>query len=312
MPLVKNQNELYSYALKNHFIIPAFNIYDIDSMRAILDAAEETDSPIIVAISYKTHQNLRPIESFIRYFYDIVNYYSIPVMLHHDYLPDYESCKKAIDMGFQSVSFDGQRLPFEENMKISEMVAEYAHRNGAIAEAELGNVPGDGFVPSSVYTDPEQARIFVKNTGIDALAVSVGTSHGGLRTGKPLEIRYDLLRSIAAAVENHPLILHGAASRLKSYTDRVNRFGGSVEYLSMATEESVSETRFCGVAKIYADMDNWLSVTGALREVLSNKTEEICPINYLPFCGEAMKESAKQKIINVTKGAGYGKTFYNT
>lgn len=309
MPIIKNQKKLYRFALDNKFIIPGFNIYDLESLRAVLSAAEETDSPVAVQISYGTYKNLAPIDSFVGFFFDIAEKCKVPVMLHHDYLPDLESCKYAVDIGFQSVSFNGQMLPFEENMRISAQVADYAHSHGAIAEAELGNVPGDGFAASDVYTDPQQAAEFVKRTGVDALAVSVGTSHGGLRRDKPLEIRYDLLDEISKAVEGTPLILHGAASRPRAYTERVNAFGGEVEYLSMATEEGVSEARNHGVAKIYADMDNWLSVTGALREYLSENKGAINPIQYMPLCGEAMKRAIIEKLEKVTKGCGCGKRF---
>ena len=310
MSLVKNtlQNSLYQFALSNKFIIPAFNIFDIASARAVLDAAQEEDSPIIIQVSCSTHINLRPLDKFVRYLSDMSYEYDIPIMLHHDYLPTIEACEKAIDIGFQSVSFDGQNLPFEENADCLSKVVQYAHRNGVIAEGELGNVPGDGFVKESIYTDPEQAVLFCRDTSCDALAISVGTSHGGLRTDKPLEINYSLLDKISESTVK-PLILHGAASRPKEYTDYVNIFGGNVEYLMMAPEESINEAGKHGVVKIYADIDNWLSVTGALREYFYTNPQDINPIKYLPCYEEKMKSAVKRKIQNVSGSNGYGHLF---
>ena len=309
MGLVANQRKLYAFARKNHFILPAFNFYDLESMRAIFEAAQEMDSPVIAQISLSAYGNLAPIHEFVPFVKTVTGQYSVPIMLHHDYLPDLTSCRHAVDLGFQSVSFDGSGLPYHENLYITQQVVEYAHIHGAIVEAELGNVPGDGFVAASVYTNPYQAAEFVRKTGCDALAVSAGTSHGGLRTGKPLEIEYGLLDKIKAAVGDIPLVLHGAASRPAAYTDRVNRYGGRVEYLSMTPEESVSEVRHHGVAKIYADMDNWLSVTGALRQFFAEKPDVFNPIQYMPAGGLAMKEAVKHKMEYVARSAGYGRGF---
>jgi len=310
MALVVNQRKLYAFALKNHFILPAFNFYDLESMRAIFEAAEELDSPVIAQVSLSTYANLNPVEQFVPFARAVAGQYRAPIMLHHDYLPDFNACCYAVDIGFQSVSFDGCGLPYHENMLITQQIVEYAHLRGALVEAELGNIPGDGFVSASVYTDPFQAAEFVRKTGCDALAVSVGTSHGGLRTKGSLNIEYDLLDKIKAAVGDVPLILHGAASRPRAYTDRVNHYGGNVGYLSMVPEEAISEVRLHGVAKIYADMDNWLSVTGALRQFYAQKPEVFNPILYMPVGGLAMKEAVKHKMQYVTKSAGFGREFW--
>lgn len=312
MPLVQDQTGLYRFAVKNQRIIPAFNFYDVVSMRAILNAAEETDSPVILQISQNVHKQMEPLEAFLAYVLQACGECSAPVMVHHDYLQTAESCMQMVDLGVQSVSFDGQRLSFQENMRITKEIVEYAHERGVLVEAEVGAVPGDGFVSESIYTDPMQAARFCKETGCDALAVSVGTSHGGLRKKEPLHIRYDLLDEIREAVGDVPLVLHGAASRLREYTDRVNRYGGAAEYLMMATEEEVSECRHHGVAKIYADMDNWLAVTGALREYYSKNPETIQPAVYLPVCGEAMRISVIRKIERVTKSVGLGSRYWET
>jgi fructose-bisphosphate aldolase class II len=310
MALVTNQRKLYGFALKNHFILPAFNFYDLESMRAIFEAAEELDSPIIAQVSQLAYGNLSPIDKFLPFAKAVANEFHVPIMLHHDYLSDFETCKYAIDIGFQSVSFDGSRLPYQKNIYITQQIVEYAHIHGTLVEAELGNVPGDGFAAESAYTDPYQAAVFVRKTGCDALAISAGTSHGGLRTSEPLEIQYQLLNQIRAAVGDIPLILHGAASRPSSITDHVNRYGGKVEYLSMASEEDISKTRYYGVAKIYADMDNWLSITGALRQFYIEQPEIFNPTQYMPVTGRSMKEAVKHKISCVAKSEGFGSAFY--
>lgn len=309
MPLIREQKELYAYAMAEGFIIPAFNFYDLESLRALLEAAREEDSPIILEISRWAYANLQPLDPFLAFVETAAREYPVPVMLHHDYLPTLEDCRQAVDRGFLSISIDGSRLPFEENICLTRRAAEYAHERGAFVEAELGNVPGAGFSSESIYTDPGQAAEFIERTGCDALAVSVGTTHGGLRREQPLEIQHRLLGEIRQAVGETPLALHGAASRLREYSDKVNRFGGSVEPLTMASEEEVSRTAQGGVVKIYADMDNWLAVTGGLREYFSRHPQEFQPARYLPCGGRAMKEAARRKIQRVTGGAGRGQAF---
>jgi fructose-bisphosphate aldolase class II len=309
MPLVNDQKLIYDFALKNKFIIPAFNFFDIESMRALFEAADEADSPVIAQISLPAYKNLAPIERFIPYFKSVAEKYRAPIMLNHDYLPSFEACKYAIDIGFPYVSFDGSRLPFEENVRATVQIVQYAHPRGIMVEAEIGNVAGVGFSPNSIYTEPKQAVEFVERTGCDALAVSAGTSHGGIKAEGPLQIQYTLLDEIKKAVGSTPLVLHGAASRPKAYTDKVNRFGGNVDDLCMATEESIEKTRHHGVVKIYADMDNWLSITGALRQYFSEHSGQFNPVQYMPLGGIAMKDAIMRKMTCVTKSVGWGNAF---
>ena len=233
----------------------------------------------------------------------------MPVLGNHDHMQTVEDCRAAVDMGFPSVMFDGSHLPFEENVEKTRMVAEYAHARGVWVEAELGSIPGFEdiiFNEKSIYTNPEQARIFIEATGCDSLSVAVGTAHGGVRADKPLEINFTLLQEIKRAVGDTPLVLHGAASLPREYIDQVNSVGGQVEYLSMCPEETIEKSRHYGIAKANMDVDNFLKYTYTVRKFFRDQADQFNPFVYNTYASKAMEEACRHKMRCVTKSSGYG------
>jgi len=314
MPYIEDQKSLYKHAVDNHYIIPACHISGISTLKALLQGAEEADSPIMIQIGVVTREIFSPLPKFIHYFKELCDEYSIPILLNHDHISSVEDCFWAIDNDFLSVMFDGSRLPFEQNVAKTRQVVEYAHVHNVWVEAELGNIPGFEdlvFSAQTVYTDPEMAKEFIARTGCDSLAVAVGTAHGGVKAEKTLEIDFDLLGRIKQTIGDTPLVLHGAASLPAPFIDKVNQFGGSAEYLKMCLEETIEKTRNYGVAKANMDVDNMLVITGAIREHFMEKPENYNHIKYLKIASDALKEEVKRKISQVTKSGGYGSKYIN-
>lgn len=311
MPFVKNQ-PLYQHALANQYILPAFHIWGVESMKAVIDTAEEESSPAIIQILQTTHRNLKPLDKFIRYMRDYAQDKKVPLLLNHDHTTSFENCKEAIQLGMPSVMYDGSALSFEENIASTRQVVEFAHSRGVWVEAELGSIPGleDAiFSDKEVHTDPAQAAEFIARTGCNSLAVAVGTAHGGLKADTPLEINFDLLGRIRDAVKGTPLVLHGAAQLPKEYVDEVNQYGGQIEQLMMCTTETISRTRNYGVAKVNMDVDNWLKVTAALRKHFHNHPDQFNPIQYMQATEAAMKEAVRYKMRHVTMSSGMAEHF---
>jgi fructose-bisphosphate aldolase class II len=312
MALELKQKELYQHALNNKYIIPAFNCFDIESMRAIVKAAEDEDSPVVLQVCMAMHDKVYPLEKFISYAKDYLSDIKVPVILHHDHMQRIEDCFDAVDIGFPSVMFDGSQLPFEENVKKTKKIVEYAHAQGVYVEAELGSIPGfedEVFSEKSVYTNPIQAQEFIRQTGCDTLSVAVGTAHGGVRADGPLNINFKLLQEIKSAVGTTPLVLHGAASLPKEYIDEVNAYGGTVEYLSMCLEETIEQSRHYGVAKANMDVDNFLKYTYTLRRFFNESSDQYNPFEYLTLASESMEEACAAKMRLVTKSSGFGNRF---
>ncbi|MBS6645763.1 MAG: class II fructose-bisphosphate aldolase family protein [Clostridiaceae bacterium] len=313
MPLIKNQKDLYMHAEHNHYIIPACHFCEVLTLHAVLDAAKEENSPVILQIGVPNRPNFSPMPQFITYVEEVCRQYPVPVILNHDHISTVDSCRWAIDNGFLSVMFDGSHLPFEENIDKTKEITEYAHSRGACVEAELGSIPGFEdlvFSENSVFTEPEKAAEFIRRTGCDSLAVAVGTAHGGVKAGHPLEIDFGQLQSIKKAVGDFPLVLHGAASLPEFLVDEVNRYGGKAEYLDMCREETIEKTRYYGVVKANMDVDNMLVFTAALRKEFTEHPEKYNHTQYLKTAAEAMKNEVRRKMRDVTKSAGHAAAFW--
>lgn len=307
MPVITDINRLYDHALRNKYIIPAFHVWGIESVKAVLKAAADEDSPVIMQILTPTLDNVAPFPAFLETIQRYAEEYLVPVVVNRDHSPSVEAALQAVDMGFPSVMFDGSSLPFEENVQKTRQVTDYAHEHGVWVEAELGSIPGledETFSTHTQYTDPEQAADFLKKTGCDSLAVAVGTAHGGVQAEEHLKIDFELLEKIREAVGKVPLVLHGAAALPWELVDEVNRYGGKAERLMMCTEETIERTRLYGVAKANMDVDNWLAVTAALRKQFAEKPEQFNPIVYMKETETAMYHVIRHKMRNVTHSAG--------
>ena len=316
MPFVDDPKSLYTHAVKSNYIMPACHMYgDMGVLRAILDAAEEEDSPVVVQVSGYLNRSYPPISKFFEYLRAIYSEYKVPILMNHDHIQKVEDCLRAIDEGYPSIMYDGSHLPLEENARNTEKVVAYAHSHNVWVEAELGSIPGlEDMVISSettVYTDPQTAAEFIDKTECDSLAIAVGTAHGGVKAGKPLEIDFELLGRIREAVGSEfPLVLHGAASLPRHLIDEVNKYGGKADYLDMCAEETIEKTRSYGVAKANMDVDNWLVVTGSIRKFFTENPEVYNFGMYMGMAAGAVKEFIKHKMRDVTRSSGNGSKYY--
>lgn len=312
MPLVSNQKALYQHALQNKYIMLASHVCGLMPIKALAEGAEEENSPIIIQVGGSSREIFAPFPKFMKYLRDLLADYKAPILLNHDHMQSVEDCLWAVDNGLPSIMFDGSHLPFEENVAKTKQIADYAHPRGVWVEAELGNIPGFEdmvFSADTVYTDPGKAAEFIERTGCDSLAVSVGTAHGGVRAGHPLEIDFALLERIKKAVGDTPLVLHGAASLPRRYIDAVNQYGGQAEPLDMCPEETIEKTRHYGVAKTNMDVDNMLVITGSIRKYFVEHPDDYNHVRYLKPAAKALKEEVKRKMRDVTKSSGHGSSF---
>lgn len=217
--MLKKIESLFLQCLDEQFMIGAFNVFNLDTLTAVLNAAEAERSPVIIQTSLGARTYHTSPEKWMSVLRQLCGQASIPIILHHDHCKTFEDCKWAIDQGMESVMFDGSHLPFVDNVKQTSSVVNYAHDKGCWVEAELGSLPGfedTVFSDKSVFTDSEQAAEFVARTACDSLAVAVGTSHGGVLSSSALSLHLNVLREIKAVLGNYPLVLHGGASLEKS------------------------------------------------------------------------------------------------
>ncbi len=320
MPYIKDPKQLYTHAVKNNYILFAAHAFgDLRSMKTMLDAAEEVDSPIIIQFMPYLKDCSKDVSKFLDYFVNVFCAdYKIPILMNHDHISTVEECLAAIDTGYLSVMYDGSSLPFEENVKNTKIVVDYAHKKNVWVEAELGHITGfemgaaGGFTATTTYTVPAEAAEFIARTGCDALAIAVGTSHGGIDNGgNTLDLDYDLLKEIRQAVgPTYPLVLHGAAQMPKELVTKVNEQGGKVPYLDMCSAETIEKTRAFGIAKTNMDVDNWVTVTTEIRKHLNEHPENYFYHVYVDSAMPALKDYIKYKLTDVTKSAGFGSKYF--
>lgn len=305
--IVKFQ-ELYEDAQKHRYIVGAFNVFNYDSLCAVLEAAEEEQSPVILQVSMGARKYVPDFKQFVKVMRIAAEAVSVPVCINHDHCPTVEAAVQAVDAGVDGVMFDGSALPFDENVKATRAVVEYAHGRGVFVEAELGRLPGfedEVFAEHVEFTDPALARRFVDLTDCDSLAVSAGTSHGGVRAESDLPLDLTVLERIQKELPGFPLVLHGAASLPISLIEYVNRQGGQVEVMKNCSESSIRKAAAYGVLKANMDVDNFLAYTGAVRRVLKEQPEKYDPRVYLKQGKEAWKQEVKWKMSAVTASSGH-------
>jgi len=302
-----NTKKLLNQALKGGYAIPAFNFYNMETLLAILKAAEITQSPVILQVS----------ESALSYMGDDIlmgmiagaKYKVGQIALHLDHGHSFEICKRAIDMGFSSVMFDGSKLSLRDNIKISKQVAEYAHKFDVSVETELGVLAGieDKNTKSNKhqYTNPDLVKDFVKQTQTDSLAVAVGTSHGAYkRKNKNEKLRFDILEQIANNIPKTPLVLHGASSIPQKFIKNINKFGGNIKNAYGIAPSQLRRAISLHVAKINVDSDSRLAFTSAVRETLSKEKQVFDPREYLSSAMDAITKNCIDEIQNIM-GSGY-------
>ena len=302
MPLVTTKN-MFEKSMKEGFAIGAFNINNMEIIQGIVDAASEQNSPVILQVSSSAIKYAR-MPYLMKMVEAAVETTNIPIALHLDHGPDFETCKECVDAGFTSVMIDGSKYTFEENVELTKKVVEYAHSKGVVVEAELGKLAGieDDVKVSegeAMYTDPDQAKEFVERTGCDSLAIAIGTSHGAYKFKGEAKLRFDILEEIKKKIPNTPIVLHGASTVIPELVEMCNKFGGEIPGAKGVPHEILKEAGRLGVSKINVDTDIRLAMTANIRKVFGEKPSEFDPRKYLGAARDAVKEIVSYKIENV-------------
>lgn len=303
-----NSRELFARAMQEGYAIPAYNFNNMEQLQAIIGACVETKSPVILQVSSGARKYAN--QTLLRYMAQGAVEYAkelgcaIPIVLHLDHGDSFELCKNCIEYGFSSVMIDGSHLPYEENIALTRRVVEYAHQYDVTVEGELGVLAGiedDVQADEHIYTQPDQVEDFVKRTGVDSLAISIGTSHGAykFKPGQKPQIRLDILREIEKRIPGFPIVLHGSSSVPQDIVAQINQYGGRLKDSIGIPEEQLREAARSAVCKINIDSDGRLAMTAAVRKVFVEKPEEFDPRKYLGPAREMLKELYKHKIINV-------------
>ncbi|HHU04920.1 MAG TPA: class II fructose-1,6-bisphosphate aldolase [Clostridiales bacterium] len=304
MPIVTSK-EMMKKAYDGGYAVGAFNVNNMEIIQGITQAAKETNSPLILQVSagarkYASHTYLmKLIEA-------AVIETDLPICLHLDHGDSFELCKSCIDGGFTSVMIDGSHLSFEENIKLTKRVVEYAHDNGVVVEGELGRLAGveDDVKVSdedAFYTRPDEVEEFVTRTGVDSLAIAIGTSHGAykFKPGQKPKLRFDILEEVGRRLPNFPIVLHGASSVVPEYVKMINENGGKMPDAIGIPEDMLRQAAKMAVCKINIDSDLRLAMTATIRKYLAEHPEHFDPRQYLRPARENIVELVKHKIINV-------------
>ena len=303
-----NSKELFAKAVKGGYAIPAFNFNNMEQMQAIIAACVETKSPVILQVSSGARKYAN--QTLLRYMAQGAVEYAkelgqnIPIVLHLDHGDTFELCKSCIDMGFSSVMIDGSHHSFEKNIELTKQVVEYAHAHGVTVEGELGVLAGvedEVSAEHHTYTQPEEVEEFVKRTGVDSLAISIGTSNGAFKfkPGQKPEIRLDILKEIEQRIPGFPIVLHGASSVPQDVVADINKYGGKLEDSIGIPEDQLRKAAASAVCKINIDSDGRLAMTAAIRKVFAEKPAEFDPRKYLGPARDALQNLYKHKIVNV-------------
>lgn len=303
-----NTREMFAKAVSGGYAIAAFNFNNMEQMQAIVAAAVETRSPVIMQVSNGARKYANP--TILRHMAaGAVDYakelgVAVPIVLHLDHGDSFELCKTCIEQGFSSVMIDGSHLPYDENVALTKKVVDYAHQFDVTVEGELGVLAGiedEVSSESHTYTRPEEVEDFVKKTGVDSLAISIGTSHGAFKfkPGQKPEIRLDILHEIEKRIPGFPIVLHGSSSVPQDIVAEINHYGGKLKDSIGIPEEQLREASKSAVCKINIDSDGRLAMTAAIRKVAVEHPEEFDPRKFLGPAREKLKELYKHKIINV-------------
>ena len=302
MPLVTTK-EMFEKSMKEGYAIGAFNVNNMEIIQAIVDAASKENSPVILQASSSAIKYARP-TYLMKMVEAAVEETNIPIALHLDHGPDFETCKACIDAGFTSVMIDGSKYDFEENVAITKKVVDYAHERGVVVEAELGKLAGieddvNVAADDAMYTDPMQAKEFVERTGCDSLAIAIGTSHGAYKFKGEAKLRFDILAKIKELIPNTPIVLHGASTVIPELVEMCNQYGADIPGAKGVPDEMLNEASRSGVSKINVDTDLRLAMTGAIRKAFAENPSAFDPRKYLSPARDLIEETVAHKIKNV-------------
>jgi len=307
MPLV-NTIEMFKKAYEGGYAIGAFNVNNMEIVQGITEAAKEENAPLILQVSsgarkYANHTYLmKLIEAALVET-------NLPIAVHLDHGDTFELCKSCIDGGFTSVMIDGSHFPFEENIALTKKVVEYAHEKGVTVEGELGRLAGiedavNVSAEDAAFTRPDEVEEFVSRTGVDSLAIAIGTSHGAFKFSGEPKLRFDILEEIQKRLPGFPIVLHGASSVIPEYVDMVNKYGGNMPGAKGVPEEMLRKAASMAVCKINIDSDLRLAMTASIRKVFAETPGEFDPRKYLGPARSEIKKLVKHTLVNVLGCAG--------
>lgn len=305
MPLVTTK-EMFKKAYHGGYAIGAFNVNNMEIIQGVVEAGQETNSPLILQVSKgaRKYANITYLKKLVEAALIETN---IPIALHLDHGDTFELCKQCVDDGFSSVMIDASHLDFDSNIALTKQVVQYAHDHGVVVEAELGTLAGiEEHVSNEYgnYTNPHEVEEFVNRTGVDSLAISIGTSHGAFKfAGKP-ELRFDILEDITKALPEFPIVLHGASSVPQEFIAEINKYGGNLAGAQGVPEELLRQAARSAVCKINIDSDIRLGLTAAIRKHFAEHPDHFDPRQYLTPAREAVKAMVKHKILNVLGSNG--------
>ena len=305
MPLVTS-TEMFKKAYDGGYAIGAFNVNNMEIVQGITEACKEEKAPVILQVSkgaraYANHTYLvKLVEAAV------IECPEIPIVLHLDHGPDFETCKSCIDGGFTSVMIDGSSKSFKDNIELTKKVVEYAHAHGVVVEGELGTLAGiedevkvaEG---ESSYTRPEEVEEFVSKTGVDSLAIAIGTSHGAykFKPGTKPQLRFDILEEVSRRLPGFPIVLHGSSSVPQNYVEMINKYGGNLPGAIGVPEEQLREAARLSVCKINIDSDLRLAMTGTIRQFFAEHPDKFDPREYLKPARANIKELVRHKLVDV-------------
>ena len=296
--------DMFKKAYEGGYAIGAFNVNNMEIVQGIMQACNEKKSPVILQISKGAREYANPIYLTSLIKAAMEEFPDIPVAMHLDHGPDFELCKACIDGGYTSVMIDASHDPFEENVRKTKEVVDYAHSKGVVVEAELGQLIGEQFdegeggkMGEGIYTNPDQAVEFVERTDCDSLAVAIGTSHGAYKftKGDP-QLDFERLEAITKALDGYPLVLHGASTVIPELVDECNEYGGNLPGAKGVPEDMITRASKMGVCKVNIDTDLRLAMTATIRKAFTEKPENFDPRKYLGPAREAIKQMVMHKL----------------
>lgn len=309
MPLVTTK-KMFEDAYKGGYAVGAFNVNNMEIIQGIVAAGKKLNAPLILQVSkgaraYANHLYL------VKLVEAAVEESGLPIALHLDHGPDYETCKSCIDGGFTSVMIDGSSLPYEENVALTKKVVDYAHAHGVVVEGELGQLAGvedevNVNAEDASYTNPDQVEDFVKRTGVDSLAIAIGTSHGAykFKPGQKPQLRFDILEEVSKRLPGFPIVLHGASSVIPEFVEEINKYGGSMPDAIGIPEDMLRQAATMAVCKINIDSDLRLAMTAAIRKHFVEHPSDFDPRQYLRPARDAIEGMVEHKINTVLGCAG--------
>ncbi|HIW05558.1 MAG TPA: class II fructose-1,6-bisphosphate aldolase [Firmicutes bacterium] len=302
MPLVTTK-DMFAKAYEGGYAIGAFNVNNMETIQGIVEAGKKQQAPLILQVSKGARNYANPL--YLKKLVEAaVEDSGLPIALHLDHGDSYELCKSAIDDGFTSVMIDASSLPFADNIKVTSEVVKYAHDHGVVVEAELGKLAGvedevNVSDENACYTDPGQVEEFVSKTGVDSLAIAIGTSHGAYKFKGEPKLRFDILEEVSKRLPKFPIVLHGASSVIPEYVDIINQYGGTMPGAKGVPEDMLRRAASMAVCKINIDSDLRLAFTAAIRKHFVENPSHFDPRQYLAPARTLIQECVEHKLVHV-------------